>query len=196
MFTAVSRTSVWRSRGKPCNVENAMARPTQQTKPNPPSNVKRDPVASGERDAAQNRSAAHDFFLTDKFEAGIQLQGTEVKSVREGKANLKDSYGLVKDGEVFLLNAHIGPYGPGSFSNHQPFRTRKLLLKKNEILKLAAKLQQKGQTLIPTRLYFKNGKLKVELALAKGKQLWDKRETERRRTADKEAREAVRARKS
>jgi SsrA-binding protein len=168
-----------------------MARQTHQTKPSPPSNVKRDPVASGERDAAQNRAAAHDFFLTDKFEAGIQLQGTEVKSVREGRANLKDSYGLIKDGEAFLLNAHIGPYGPGSFSNHQPLRTRKLLLKKAEILKLAAKLQQKGLTLIPTRLYFKNGKLKVELALAKGKQLWDKRETERRRTADKEAREAV-----
>jgi SsrA-binding protein len=164
---------------------------TTQTKPSPPKNVKRDPVASGERDAAQNRSASHDFFLTDKFEAGIQLQGTEVKSVREGKANLKDSYGLIKDGEAFLLNAHIGPYGPGSFSNHQPLRTRKLLLKKTEILKLAAKLQQKGQTLVATRMYFKNGKLKVEMALAKGKQLWDKRETERRRTADKEAREAV-----
>ena len=173
-----------------------MARQTQQTKPNPPQNVKRDPVASGERDASQNRAASHDFFLMEKFEAGIQLQGTEVKSVREGRANLQDSYGLIKDGEAFLLNAHIGPYGPGSFSNHQPLRTRKLLLKKAEILKLGAKLQQKGLTLVPTRMYFKNGKLKVEVALAKGKQMWDKRETERRRTADKEARDAIRSRKS
>ncbi len=168
-----------------------MARQTQQTRPNPPKSVKRDPIASGERDASQNRAASHDFFLMEKFEAGIQLQGTEVKSVREGRANLKDSYGLIKDGEAFLLNAHIGPYGPGSFSNHQPLRTRKLLLRKQEILKLAGRLQQKGLTLIPTRMYFKNGKLKVELALAKGKQLWDKRETERRRAADKEAREAI-----
>ncbi len=174
-----------------------MARQTHQTKPNPPQNVKRDPIASGERDASQNRAASHDFFLLEKLEAGIQLQGTEVKSVREGRANLKDSYGLIKDGEAFLLNAHIGPYGPGSFSNHQPLRTRKLLLKKAEILKRGAKLQQKGLTLVPTRMYFKNGKLKVEIALAKGKQLWDKRETERRRTADREAREAVaRSRKS
>ncbi len=168
---------------------------TQQTQPNKPQNVKRDPVASGERDASQNRAASHAYFLTEKYEAGIELRGTEVKSVREGRANLKDSYGLIKDGEAFLLNAHIGPYAPGSQFNHQPLRTRKLLLKKPEILKLGAKLQQKGFTLIPTRMYFKNGKVKVEVALAKGKQLWDKRETERRRTADKEAREAIRERK-
>ncbi|HYE25250.1 MAG TPA: SsrA-binding protein SmpB [Clostridia bacterium] len=168
-----------------------------QTQPNKPQNVKRDPVASGERDAAQNRAASHDFFLMEKFEAGVALHGTEVKSIRDGRANLKDSYGLVKDGELFLLNAHIGPYAPGAQFNHQPLRTRKLLMKKPEILKIAAKLQQKGLTLIPTRMYFKNGRVKLELALAKGKQLWDKRETERRRTADKEAREAIaRSRKS
>jgi SsrA-binding protein len=166
--------------------------PTQQNKPK---NPKRDPVASGERDASQNRSASHDFFLLEKFEAGIVLQGTEVKSVRDGRANLKDAYGLVKEGELFLLNAHIGPYSPASIFNHQPLRTRKLLMKKVEIFKLGAKLQQKGLTLVPTRLYFKNGKVKVEIALAKGKQLWDKRETERRRTADKEARDAIRSRK-
>lgn len=170
---------------------------TQQTQPSKPQNVKRDPVASGERDAAQNRAAGHNYFLLEKFEAGIALQGTEVKSVREGHANLKDSYGLAKDGELFLLNAHIGPYAPGSMFNHQPLRTRKLLMKKPEIIKIGAKLQQKGLTLVPTRLYFKNGKVKVEVALAKGKQTWDKRETERRRTADKEAREAIaRSRKS
>ena len=114
-----------------------------------------------------------------------------MKSVRAGHSNLKDAYGLVKDGEIWLLNAHIGPYEHGNIFNHAPLRTRKLLMHKEEIRKLIGKTQQKGQTLIPTRMYFKNGKVKVELALAKGKQLWDKRETERRRTADKEAREAV-----
>jgi len=114
-----------------------------------------------------------------------------VKSVRSGKANLKDAYGLVKDNELWLLNAHISPYDHGSYSNHEALRTRKLLVHKDEIRKLIGKTQQKGLTLIPTRLYFKNGRVKVEVALAKGKQQWDKRETERRRTADKEAREAV-----
>lgn len=169
---------------------------SHQTQPGKPQNVKRDPVASGERDATQNRSAGHDYFLLEKHEAGIALQGTEVKSVREGRANLKDAYGLVKDGELFLLNAHIGHYAPGAMFNHAPLRTRKLLMKKPEITKLAAKLQQKGLTIVPTRMYFKNGRVKVEIAVAKGKQLWDKRETERRRTADKEAREAIRSRKS
>jgi SsrA-binding protein len=122
---------------------------------------------------------------------GVALTGTEVKSVRAGQANLKDSYGLLKDGELWLLNCHIGPYDHGNIFNHAPLRTRKLLVHKEEIRKLIGKTQQKGLTLIPTRLYFKNGRVKVELALAKGKQLWDKRETERRRTADKEAREAV-----
>ena len=106
-------------------------------------------------------------------------------------ANLKDSYGLVKDDAVWLLNAHIGPYEHGNIFNHAPLRTRKLLMHREEIRKLIGKTQQKGLTLIPTRMYFKNGRVKVELALAKGKQLWDKRETERRRTADKEAREAI-----
>ena len=152
---------------------------------------RRDPVASGERDASQNRVASHNYFLLEKFEAGIALRGTEVKSVRSGRANLKDAYGLVKDGELWLINAHIGPYEHGNIFNHAPLRTRKLLMHREEIRKLVGKTQQKGLTLIPTRMYFKNGRVKVELALAKGKQLWDKRETERRRTADKEAREAV-----
>jgi SsrA-binding protein len=129
--------------------------------------------------------------LLEKFEAGVVLTGTEVKSVRTGKTNLKDSYGLIKDGELWLLNCHISPYDHGNYANHAALRTRKLLIHKEEIRKLIGKTQQKGLTLIPTRMYFKNGKIKVELALAKGKQLWDKRETERRRTADKEAREAV-----
>ncbi len=174
-----------------------MARPVS-TNPHPKAkNPKRDPIASGERDASVNRAASHNYFLTDKFEAGILLTGTEVKSIRSGLANLKDAYGLIKDNELWLLNAHIGPYTHGNIFNHAPLRTRKLLVHSEEIRKLIGKTQQKGMTLIPTRLYFKNGRAKVEMALAKGKQLWDKRETERRRTADKDAREAIaRSRKS
>ena len=164
---------------------------THQTKPNPEKSPRRDPTASGNRDAAVNRIASHNYFLLEKFEVGVALTGTEVKSIRGGLANLKDSYGLVKDNELWLLNAHIGPYEHGNIFNHAPLRTRKLLMHREEIRKLIGKTQQKGLTLIPTRLYFKNGKVKLELALAKGKQLWDKRETERRKTADKEARDAI-----
>src|ERR1700736_3927736 len=175
-----------------------MARqPAHPTRPNPEKNPRRDPTAAGQRAAAVTRGAAHSSFLLEKFEAGIALPGTEVKSVRAGLSNLKDAYGLLKDGELWLLNCHIGPYEHGNIFNHAPLRTRKLLVHKEEIRKLIGKTQQKGLTLIPTRMYFKNGKVKVEIALAKGKQLWDKRETERRKTADKEAREAVaRSRKS
>ena len=169
-----------------------MPRPaTHQTKPSPPKSPKRDPTASGERDASVNRIASHNYFLLEKFECGVVLTGTEVKSVRGGLANLKDAYGLIKDGELWLLNAHIGPYEHGNIHNHAPLRTRKLLMRKEEISKLIGKTQTKGLTLIPTRMYFKNGRVKLELALAKGKQLWDKRETDRRRTADKEAKEAI-----
>ena len=151
----------------------------------------RDPTAAGQRDASVNRIAGHNYFLLEKFETGIVLTGTEVKSIRAGRANLKDAYGLIKDGELWLLNAHVGPYEHGNIFNHAPLRTRKLLVHKDELRKLVGKTRQRGFTLIPTRLYFRNGKVKVELALAKGKQLWDKRETERRRTADKEVREAI-----
>ncbi len=169
-----------------------MSRPTTNVVPSPPKKPKpRDPVASGERDAAVNRMASHNYFLLDKFEAGMVLRGTEVKSIREGKANLRDAYGLVKDGEAFLLNLHIGPYSHGSYTNHDAVRTRKLLLHAEEVRKLFGKVQQKGLTLIPTRLYFRNGRVKCELALAKGKQDWDKRETERKREADKEAKSAI-----
>ncbi len=155
----------------------------------------RDPVASGERDAAQNRVAGHNYYLLDKFEAGVALRGTEVKSIREGKANLRDDYGLIKDGEAFLLNLHIGPYSHGNIANHDETRTRKLLLHHEEVRKLLSKTQVKGHTLIPTRLYFRNGRVKCEIAVAKGKQDWDKRETERRREADREARTAINANK-
>jgi SsrA-binding protein len=164
---------------------------THQTEPNKPKNVKRDPVASGERDASFNRSAGHNYFLEDKLEAGIVLTGSEVKSVRAGRANLKDGYALLKDGELWLLNAHIGAYENAGYAGHTPLRTRKLLVHADQLRKLQAKSQQKGYTLVPTRMYFKNGKIKCEIALAKGKQSWDKRETERRRTADKEARDAI-----
>src|SRR6201996_2194905 len=169
-----------------------MPRPaTHQVKPNPPKQKPRDPVAAGERDAAVNRSAGHNYFLLDKFEAGVALRGTEVKSIREGKANLKDAYGLIKDGEAFLLNAHIGPYSHGNYTNHDSLRTRKLLLHREELRKLLGKTQQKGLTLIPTRLYFRHGRVKCEIAVAKGKQDWDKRETEKRREDDREARAAI-----
>ena len=161
------------------------------TQPGKEKNPKREPTAAGQHDAAVNRIASHNYFLLEKFEAGVVLSGTEVKAIRSGKATLKDSYGLIKDGELWLLNCHISPYEHGSYANHSALRTRKLLMHRDEIQKLIGKTQVKGLALIPTRIYFKNGKVKVELALAKGKQLWDKRETERSRTADKEAREAI-----
>jgi SsrA-binding protein len=169
-------------------VQPAATGPKKPAKP-------RDPVASGERDAAHNRVASHNYFLLERVEAGVALRGTEVKSIREGKANLKDSYGLIQNGEAFLLNVHIGPYSHGNIANHDATRTRKLLLHSEEVRKLLSKTQIKGHTLIPTRLYFRNGRVKCELAVAKGKQDWDKRETERSREADREARAAVNASK-
>ncbi len=162
-----------------------------QTEANKPRNVKRDPIASGERDATVNRAASRNYFLEDRLEAGIVLTGSEVKSVRAGRANLKDAYAIIKDGELWLLNAHIGAYENAGYAPQAPLRTRKLLVHAEELRKLMAKTQQRGYTLIPTRMYFKNGKIKCEIALAKGKQTWDKREAERRRTADREAREAI-----
>ena len=160
-------------------------------KPEKPKSPPRDPTAAGLRDAAVNRAAGHHYFLLEKFEAGVVLTGTEVKAIRAGRANLKDAYGLVKDGELWLLNAHIGAYEHGNIYNHEPLRTRKLLVHQEELRKLLGRTQQKGLTLIPTRLYFKRGRVKCELAVAKGKQLWDKRETVRRRTAEREARAAI-----
>src|SRR5262249_15879602 len=164
---------------------------SHQTEANKPKNVKRDPIASGERDATVNRAAGHNYFLEDKLEAGIVLTGSEVKSVRAGRANLKDGYALLKDGELWLLNAHIGAYENAGYDAHPPEHTRKLLVQADVLRKLQGKALQKGLKLIPSWMYFKNGKIKCEIALAKGKQSWEKRETERRRTADKEAREAI-----
>src|SRR4249919_380081 len=143
---------------------------------------------------ARNKRARFDYHILDTWEAGIVLGGTEVKSLREGKANISDAYGIVKDGEVYLLNLHISPYARGGYTNHEPNRTRKLLLHRKEIRRLIGAVERQGLTLIPLELYFKRGVAKVALALGKGKKLHDKRETERTRDADREMARAVRAR--
>ncbi|HEC31151.1 MAG TPA: SsrA-binding protein SmpB [Deltaproteobacteria bacterium] len=140
----------------------------------------------------QNKKAKHDYFIDDILEAGIVLLGTEVKSLREGRVNLKDSYAKVKDGEVFLYGCHISPYPHASYNNHEPERVRKLLLHKREIKRLIGKTKEKGYSLIPLRLYFRGGKVKVELALAKGKKKHDKREAIKRREEDRELRRIMR----
>jgi SsrA-binding protein len=135
---------------------------------------------------ATNRKAYHDYFIEETIEAGIELKGTEVKSVRLGHVNLKDSFARVEDGEVFLYNMHISPYEKGNIFNVDPMRDRKLLLHKHEINRLAGYVQQKGYTLIPLKIYLKRGKIKVELAVAKGKKLYDKREAIAKRDAELE----------
>ncbi len=138
-----------------------------------------------------NKKAYHDYFIDETFEAGIVLTGTEVKSIRQGRVNLKDSFARIKNGELFLLNVHISPYEQADgFAQHDPERTRKLLLHKKEIEKLIGKTKQKGYTLVPTKLYFKRGKVKVELGLARGKHHYDKRETLKKKEG---ARELARA---
>jgi SsrA-binding protein len=139
----------------------------------------------------QNRKAYHDYSIEDTLEAGMSLVGTEVKSLRDGKANLKDSYVLIKNMEAFLLNCHISPYSHGNIMNHDPVRTRKLLLHKKEIVRLQAKIAQKGYTLIPLKIYFKEGKAKVEVGLAKGKREYEKRESIKEREADREIEKAM-----
>ncbi|ALA56451.1 SsrA-binding protein SmpB [Nitrospira moscoviensis] len=147
------------------------------------------------RAVVTNRKAYHDYFIEEKFEAGMVLQGTEVKSLRDGRANLQDSYASVKDGEVFLHHCHISPYSHGNIMNHDPMRVRKLLLHKKEIDKLLGKTQQKGLTLVPLRMYFsKRGHAKVELGLAKGKKLYDRRETIKAREAGREVERAIKGR--
>ncbi len=140
---------------------------------------------------AVNRRASREYELLEKLEAGVALTGTEVKSAKAGRVNLKDAYGLVKGGEVWLLNCHISPFSHGNWTNHEPLRMRKLLLHRSEIRRLIGRTTEKGQTLVPTRMYLKNGRIKCELALAKGRKTYDKREQERRRTIDREARTAV-----
>jgi len=148
-------------------------------------------IQPGEKLVATNKKAFHDYFILEKFEAGVSLLGTEVKSIREGRINLKDSYASIRGGEAFLFNCHISPYTHGNRQNHEPTRTRKLLLQRKEIRKLIGKTQEKGLTLIPIRVYLKRGLIKIELGLARGKKLYDKRETERRKESDREARAAM-----
>ena len=144
-----------------------------------------------DKEILTNRQAFHEFHVLDKYEAGAALVGTEVKSIMAGRIQLKDSYVSVKDGEVWLLNAHISPYSHGNKQNHEPLRTRKLLLHRKEIEKLEKETTQKGMTLVVTRIYWKNGRIKFEIGVAKGKKLYDKRETEMRKTLDKETRQQL-----
>jgi len=139
-----------------------------------------------------NRQAGHNYFLLERFEAGLALTGTEVKAAREGKVQLMDAYVEVKGNEAWLRNAHISHYSHGNLANHDPVRPRKLLLHREEIRKLIGKTREKGLALIPIKFYLKKGRIKCELALAKGKKMHDKREAERKRSAEAEAREAVR----
>ncbi|MGN6473752.1 MAG: SsrA-binding protein SmpB [Mycobacteriales bacterium] len=141
---------------------------------------------SGRKLIAQNRKARHDYAIEDVYEAGLVLMGTEVKSLREGRASLVDAYATVRDGEVWLENLHIPEYTQGTWTNHEPRRRRKLLLHREEIAKLVGKTKESGLTLVPLQLYFKDGKVKVEIALARGKRAYDKRQTLAARDAARE----------
>ncbi len=141
----------------------------------------------------ENRKAYHDYFIEERMEAGIALLGTEVKALREGRGNLKDSYVIIKNNEVYLLNCHIGPYSHGNIQNHEPLRTRKLLLKRKEIDRLRGRTQERGYTLIPLKIYFNDKNLvKVEIGIAKGKRLFEKREAIKKREALREIQKALR----
>ncbi len=144
---------------------------------------------------SDNRQAGHNFFLLDHYEAGIALSGTEVKAAKSGKVQLREAYATVDNNEAWLLNAHISEYSHGNRENHSPVRPRKLLLHRREITKLHEAIRIKGLSIVPIRMYLKNGRIKCEIAVAKGKKFHDKRETERAKTAESEAREAVRASK-
>ena len=150
----------------------------------------------GERPITENRKAFHDYLILDTFEAGIVLVGTEVKAIREGRVNLRDSYGRVEAGEVFVYNIHISPYSHRGYADHEPTRRRKLLLHKSEIRKLVGKTVERGMTLVPVRMHFKNGRVKLAIALAKGKRTYDKRERIRRRETERETRAAIKERRA
>ena len=144
------------------------------------------------RDVATNRQASHRYHLLERWECGLVLQGTEVKALRDGKAQIKDGYASVRDGEVWLHNVHIPPYGPASRENHEPERPRKLLLHRREIDRLIGKTREKGLTLVPTRLYFRDGRAKVEIALGRGKDVGDKRQSIKEREMKREMERAIR----
>lgn len=142
---------------------------------------------------ASNKKALHDYFVLQKIEAGLELQGTEVKALREGAVNLKDSYVIFKGGEAFLFGAHISPYTHGNRENHDPERTRKLLLHRRELEKVQTQIVEKGLTVVPLRLYFKGSRVKAEIAVVRGKKLFDKRESEKKREADRETAAAIKS---
>lgn len=144
------------------------------------------PKAQGVKQIASNRKAFHDYFVLDRYEAGIELFGTEVKSIRAGTLNLKDSYCSIKNGEIFVRGMHISPYEKGNIFNRDPVRTRRLLMHRKEILKLQQRVMQEGIALIPLSLYFKDSRVKVEVGLCKGKKLYDKRESDAKRQADRD----------
>ncbi|MGQ0543271.1 MAG: SsrA-binding protein SmpB [Blastocatellia bacterium] len=146
---------------------------------------------STDKEILNNRQAYHEYAISDKYEAGAVLLGTEVKSIMAGRIQLKDSYVTIKEGELWLFNSHISPYSHGNKQNHEPLRTRKLLLHRKEIEKLERETTQKGMTLVITSIYWKNGRIKFEIGVAKGKKLYDKRETEMRKTIDKETRQQL-----
>jgi SsrA-binding protein len=148
-----------------------------------------------ERLIADNRKAGFDYHLLETFEAGLALTGTEVKAIREGRVNLRDSYCRLEHAEAFLLGAHIGQYSHGGYASHDPTRSRKLLLRREELNKLLGRTTERGLTIVPVRMYFKNGRVKLAIALAKGKKTFDKRETIRRREVDRETRAAVKTRR-
>lgn len=152
------------------------------------------PPSSDEKLVCVNRQARHNYFIDETYEAGLVLVGSEVKSLRDGKANLVDSYAQIRRGEAFLINAHISPYAGANQFNHEPTRTRKLLLHGREIERLTAKTKERGLTLIPLKLYFKGGRAKIELGLARGKKLYDKRETLRRKVAEREVERSLKSR--
>ncbi len=156
--------------------------------------MKKKPDKDGIKIIAQNKKARFEYHVEDSLEAGLVLQGSEVKSLRDGRASLSDAYAAIKGGECFLLNAHIADYQPASYMNHDPKRPRKLLLHLKEIMKLASALAQKGYTLIPLKLYFKKGRAKIELGLCKGKKHYDKREAIKKRETDREVRRALQRR--
>lgn len=145
-------------------------------------------MSATEKDIVNNRTAFHDYHILDKYEAGAVLQGTEVKSIMSGRIQLKESYVSVRDGEVWLINAHVSPYKFGNINNHDPLRSRKLLLHKREIEKLEKEVMIKGMTLVITKIYWKNGRIKMEIGVAKGKHLYDKREDLKKKTIEKDTR--------
>ena len=152
------------------------------------------PKAQGVKQAASNRKAFHDYFVLERFEAGIELSGTEVKSIRAGTLNLKDAYCLVKNGEIFVRGMHVSPYEKGNIFNRDPDRDRRLLMHKKEITKLGAKAAQEGLALIPLSVYFKDSRVKVEVGLCRGKKLYDKRETDAKRQAARDIDRAMKNR--